>query len=406
MSYQPQISAPPPGESTVIQINLSPAIVFGAILGAGLAAWIWSKGSKAYESTNLPLNTSPMATKKSRPIAENSDTEPVYSLGKAISANRSQLALEPLVLIYGPLGSGKTSKGGWLISEHLKLGHQVQVVNPVMEFHSYKGLKTWGKGLDYDSANQGIAIFTIEVCERLRKRGQGDYDPFSSPHLCLVCDEVTNWESKMDAEIMGGFLEVCTQFLRQANASVIITSHGDTLTCTGGKKAGNGKADVLKRQFLRVECQAKYDPNIPGGKTCAGWAILRWQQNGSECSEKFDTQGMLPPNPDYDYSSFAHAPSRDNPTPVESSSSNKPEDELLQAIWEFAVKQGKPIKARAIQRANLKPIKNQGLGADEIREALSQLTESGFGLLCGEGSDTTFTAVEKTVENAVELIVE
>ncbi|NER52310.1 MAG: ATP-binding protein [Symploca sp. SIO1A3] len=406
MSYQSQTSAPPPGESTVIQINLSPAIVFGAILGAGLAAWIWSKGNKTDRGTNSSMNCKPSTTKISPPIPSDSSTQAVYSLGKTISTNRSQLALEPLVLIYGPQGSGKSSKGGWLISEHLKLGHQVQVVNPVMKFHSYNGLKTWGKGLDYDSANQGMATFTSVVSERLKKAGNSDYDPFSSPHICLICDEVTNWESRMDAEIMGEFLEVCTQFLRQANASVIITSHGDTLTCTGGKKAGNGKADVLKRQFLRVECQAKYDPNIPGGKTCAGWAILRWQQNGSECSEKIETQGMLPPNPDYDYSSFAIAFDQGNPTPVETTSTDRPEDKLLQAIWEFAIKQGKPIKARDIQRANLKLIKNQGLGADEIREALTQLTESGFGILCGEGSDTTFAAVEKTVESAVELIVE
>ena len=213
---------------------------------------------------------------------------------------RSLLLSIPTLLIYGSQGSGKTSKGGWLAAEHMKLGHLVLLVNPLAKWKFFEGIKTYGKGINFKDAADGIMQFVDEANRRLRLSGTSDYNPFNEPHWVLLCDEMTNWEAKMPLDVMTALIEVCTQLLRQANMSVIFTSHGKTLTCFGGKQAGNGKADVLKRQFTMLRCVSKSDPNIEGGKTCAGYAKLEWlDDEDQERSTKVAIpSGMVPPNPE------------------------------------------------------------------------------------------------------------
>jgi hypothetical protein len=204
----------------------------------------------------------------------------------------------PTLLIYGGMGSGKTSKGGWLAAEHLKLGHLVLLVNPLAQWKFFEGIKTYGKGENFKDAAEGIMRFVKEANRRLQLRGISDYNPFTEQHWVLLCDEMTNWEANMPSAVMAALIEVCTQKLRQANMSVIFTSHGKTLTCFGGRSAGNGKFDVLKRQFTMMRCIAKSDPNIEGGKTCAGYAHLEWlDDEDKEASRKITIPtGMVPPN--------------------------------------------------------------------------------------------------------------
>ena len=213
---------------------------------------------------------------------------------------RSLLLNIPTLLIYGSQGSGKTSKGGWLAAEHMKLGHLVLLVNPLAKWKFFEGIKTYGKGINFKDAADGIMRFVDEANRRLRLSGTSDYNPFSEQHWVLLCDEMTNWEAKMPVDVMTSLIEVCTQLLRQANMSVVFTSHGKTLTCFGGKQAGNGKADVLKRQFTMLRCVSKSDPNIEGGKTCAGYAKLEWlDDEDQERSTKVAIpSGMVPPNPE------------------------------------------------------------------------------------------------------------
>ncbi|AFZ11517.1 hypothetical protein Cri9333_0567 [Crinalium epipsammum PCC 9333] len=204
----------------------------------------------------------------------------------------------PTLLIYGGMGSGKTSKGGWLAAEHLKLGHLVLLVNPLAQWKFFEGIKTYGKGENFKDAAEGIMRFVKEANRRLQLRGISDYNPFSEQHWVLLCDEMTNWEANMPTVVMAALIEVCTQKLRQANMSVIFTSHGKTLTCFGGRSAGNGKFDVLKRQFTMMRCIAKSDPNVEGGKTCAGYAHLEWlDDEDKEATRKLTIPtGMVPPN--------------------------------------------------------------------------------------------------------------
>ncbi|HEY9692414.1 MAG TPA: ATP-binding protein [Oculatellaceae cyanobacterium] len=212
---------------------------------------------------------------------------------------RNLLLSIPTLLIYGSQGSGKTSKGGWLAAEHMKLGHLVLLVNPLAKWKFFEGIKTYGKGINFKDAADGIMLFVEEANRRLRLSGTSDYNPFFEQHWVLLCDEMTNWEAKMPVDVMTSLIEVCTQLLRQANMSVVFTSHGKTLTCFGGKQAGNGKADVLKRQFTMLRCVSKSDPNIEGGKTCAGYAKLEWlDDDDQERSRKVEIpSGMVPPNP-------------------------------------------------------------------------------------------------------------
>ena len=209
-----------------------------------------------------------------------------------------QLINEPTLIICGGMGSGKTSKGGYLAAQHLIKGHYVLLVNPLAAWKFFEGIKTFGKGEDYKDAAEGIKLFVDEANRRLKLRGTSDFNPLSEPHLCLICDEMTNWEAKMPPDVMADLIEVCTQKLRQANMSVVFTSHGTTLTCLGGKQAGNGKSDVIKRQFKQLRCIAKSDPNnSEGGLTCAGYAYLEWLENNQEMSERITIPvGTIPPN--------------------------------------------------------------------------------------------------------------
>ena len=43
-------------------------------------------------------------------------------------------------------GSGKTSKLGYLIAEHIKLGHLVWMINPFAKGQQWKGIKVFGRG--------------------------------------------------------------------------------------------------------------------------------------------------------------------------------------------------------------------------------------------------------------------
>jgi len=213
-------------------------------------------------------------------------------------ARVNQLVNEPTLIICGGMGSGKTSKGGYLAAQHFLIGHYVLLVNPLAAWKFFEGIKTFGKGEDYNDAAEGIKLFVNEANRRLRLRGMSDYNPFTETHWCLICDEMTNWEAKMPPDVMADLIEVCTQKLRQANMSVIFTSHGTTLTCLGGKQAGNGKSDVIKRQFKQLRCVAKSDStNSEGGLTCAGYAYLEWLENNQEMSERIAVPvGTVPPN--------------------------------------------------------------------------------------------------------------
>ncbi|BAY86106.1 hypothetical protein NIES267_56120 [Calothrix parasitica NIES-267] len=176
-------------------------------------------------------------------------------------------------------GSGKTSKLGYLIAEHIKLGHLVWMVNPFAKGQQWKGIKVFGRGYKFAEATNAIREFTRIAFWRIAEAGDEtkEYEPFDDYHLHLSLDEMSNYSSEIDAidsTVMPKFWEAVVQFLRQANMSVSFASHGDTQAMLGGAKALAGKSQTIKDAIVWLYAQAITDTNIEGNKRCAGWAYL------------------------------------------------------------------------------------------------------------------------------------
>lgn len=203
---------------------------------------------------------------------------------------------EPAALIYGPQGSGKTSKHGWALGECIKQGNKIIYVNILGKKKWYEGIRTWGKGKNYREVEYALReLFLKPVSERLRREGEdASYSPFHEPRLVLFADEITGWPANVAPDIRGELVENMSQFLRQANAAVILCGHGRTLDCTVGKDIGEGRADVFKNQIIHVKCYSKVDLSEKGRKVCAGYAEV---SRGDEKQRITIPRGMIPPNP-------------------------------------------------------------------------------------------------------------
>jgi hypothetical protein len=176
-------------------------------------------------------------------------------------------------------GSGKTSKLGYLIGEHIKLGHLVWMVNPFAKGQHWKGIKVFGRGYNFLEATNAIREFTRIAFWRIAEAGDEtkEYEPFEDYHLNLALDEMSNYSSEIDAidsSVMPKFWEAVVQFLRQANMSVSFASHGDTQAMLGGAKALAGKSETIKDAIVWLYAQAVTDRNVEGNKRCAGWGYL------------------------------------------------------------------------------------------------------------------------------------
>ncbi|NEP00571.1 MAG: hypothetical protein F6K58_18240 [Symploca sp. SIO2E9] len=318
-----------------LEFSLEAPIVMGAGLGLTFAVGIGlislgghRRGTEQSQQQRLPQTSLPIIA-PSLPALEPALTqscslspEPQTIEVKASNTLESEaepskpwepdiesLVNEPAVLLYGAVGSGKSSKAGYLVTQHLKKGHIVEVINPLNKYQQYQPLKVWGAGNNFPQAEKGVNAFTKLAFRRLQKRAVSSYDPFGDYHHFLLLEEVTNWESKMHSLAMKNFFEACTQYLRQANMSVVLVSHGKSLTCIGGEQAGRGKKDTLLNQFVRLNCQAKQDLKVPGGKSCAGWAMLEWNEGGKEQKNRVTIpNSWQPPNPAYDYSEYVQIP--------------------------------------------------------------------------------------------------
>lgn len=176
-------------------------------------------------------------------------------------------------------GSGKTSKLGYLIAEHIKLGHLVWMVNPFAKGQHWKGIKVFGRGYNFVEATNAIREFTRIAFFRIAEAGDEtkEYEPFEDIHIHLSLDEMSNYSSEVDnidATVMPKFWEAVVQFVRQSNMSVSFASHGDTQAMLGGAKALAGKSETIKDAIVWLYAQAVTDRNIEGNKRCAGWAYL------------------------------------------------------------------------------------------------------------------------------------
>lgn len=250
--------------------------------------------SKPIEGGSTPkAKQEPKPATKSEPKPEPRAVDPRFNF-------LFELVDAPCIRIYGPQGSGKSSKLAWFGLEHVKRGDRVMVINPMARAGDFKGLKVFGKGMDYKEAEQGISEFTAEAKRRLRDRGLvEDYDPLiNEPHWSLLCDEMSDWGEWVDPSVMNELIGVQQQFLRQANMSVRQVSHGDTNAMNGGA-AMNGRKTAMNRQFIKFETSAMHDPTIPGKLRCAGKALLHRPDRTNPVTIDIPVWMQAPPNHDF-----------------------------------------------------------------------------------------------------------
>ena len=201
-------------------------------------------------------------------------------------------------------GSGKTSKLAWLVAEHIKRSREVWVINPFCPAAHFKGVRVWGKGLNYKNAAIGIRKFAEIGHNRIKRRGiDPNYDPFNDTPLVLILDELSNYSSaidKEDPEAIPMLWDLIIQFIRQANMFVAFASHGDTQALLGGNKALAGKSEAIKIAINWIYAQAQIDPSVPGNYRCAGWADFI--EEGGKAKQKINIPNWLQaPNPKFDY---------------------------------------------------------------------------------------------------------
>ncbi len=199
-----------------------------------------------YQTDGLPSSLSNEKVDSVKQFSPQGGSEDKY-------ASVRSLVYENTVGIVGKeKGSGKTSKLGYLIAEHIKLGHLVWMVNPFAKGQHWKGIKVFGRGYNFVEATNAIREFTRIAFWRIAEAGDEtkEYEPFEDYHLNLALDEMSNYSSEIDAidsTVMPKFWEAVVQFLRQANMSVSFASHGDTQAMLGGAKALAGKSETINR---------------------------------------------------------------------------------------------------------------------------------------------------------------
>jgi hypothetical protein len=174
-----------------------------------------------YQTDGLPSSLSNEKVDSVRQFDPQSKSEDKYASVRSRSDSEGvSLVYENTVGIVGKeKGSGKTSKLGYLIAEHIKLGHLVWMVNPFAKGQHSKGIKVFGRGYNFLEATNAIREFTRIAFWRIAEAGDEtkEYEPFEDYHLNLALDEMSNYSSEIDAidsTVMPKFWEAVVQFLR------------------------------------------------------------------------------------------------------------------------------------------------------------------------------------------------
>jgi hypothetical protein len=264
-----------------------------------------SENSQVDTTHQLPNNS--QVSKQAPNFYQTGAYESIFSGNKVDAVNKipratnedkyedvKSLVYENTVGIVGKeKGSGKTSKLGYLIAEHIKLGHLVWMVNPFAKGQHWKGIKVFGRGYNFVEATNAIREFTRIAFFRIAEAGDEtkEYEPFEDIHIHLSLDEMSNYSSEVDnidATVMPKFWEAVVQFVRQSNMSVSFASHGDTQAMLGGAKALAGKSETIKDAIVWLYAQAVTDRNVEGNKRCAGWAYLIRPDGGERQKLRID----------------------------------------------------------------------------------------------------------------------
>lgn len=150
----------------------------------------------------------------------------------------------PCLLVIGRPGSAKSSFAGALaICREVILNSLNETVVADPNAHLKVGDRIWqprwtlkGSHDDWEDIEDAITAMYKRFAD---SQGRN--------YVSSVYDELTTYESKLDASILSGFIEQITSKARASNEYITLVSHNDTLTCLGAKKGqAKLKDDMVK----------------------------------------------------------------------------------------------------------------------------------------------------------------
>lgn len=203
-----------------------------------------------------------------------------------LSANHPEILMlleRPVLLIYGEMGSGKTTFVAFLVLlRKIFLAHRLWVADP----HSADNAHLWRCGdrvtrhWDYGEIGDMIDDYFVEVQE-------GDKTP-----LTTVWDEYTNYGDRVPGGDRG-FMQSALTDPRKANIFVVLVSHGDTNAALGGTK---GTAEMRKRGLTRVLLRGMPTPTGKVVPMMAGTMFgLHRDNTGAPLETPFSTSEIMTP---------------------------------------------------------------------------------------------------------------
>jgi len=185
---------------------------------------------------------------------ENEDEENPFYPNNIVSSQ--------LLIFSGSQGSGKTTRAGRLIELKIDLLDAfVVVLNPFSKATEWHGIPVAGRNVDekgnikpmsdsesYIDVEKCLEWF-IKICEgrSQKQRTDENYDPLNDKHICIVLEEVTDWASHINVDVMKGFWEKSIRTLRQLNLSCLVITHSVTARGLGGKATDGYISSILRQ---------------------------------------------------------------------------------------------------------------------------------------------------------------
>lgn len=153
------------------------------------------------------------------------------------------------VLIFGGMGSGKTTLATEIVRRKQGLGHQIIVLDPHAAKGQWAGLQVVGSGMDYTAIDEQLVRYHRETERRYQLLAtEGKEAVNQLPHICILTEEFTNYAAR--CKQAKDFLQACMSDNRKVNMSVLMISHNNTLPTLGGAK---GIAQLRDDALLEIK---------------------------------------------------------------------------------------------------------------------------------------------------------
>lgn len=160
------------------------------------------------------------------------------------------------ILIWGPMGSGKSSFALGLIAERAAMGHKLIILNP----HAYAGqypdgATVLGGGKNYSAIDEGLeAIAAMETARYRVFESQGPGAKFEP--ITIVMEEITLWGERAK-NAAPAFASALSDW-RKINLKLIAVGHDRTLAALGG---ASGISKNRDNSLLEIALGIKHAPN-------------------------------------------------------------------------------------------------------------------------------------------------